>query len=119
MHLVGPGLGDDVGEARGSVPHLCRDHSRTGLHFLDGVHIEIGKSGAAHFRIGGVEPVQGKHGSGAALSIDRELLGEIGGAIGVGHGARCQQQQLAEVARVQRKTRNLSAGKMLPAAALH
>ena len=68
--------------------------------------------------IGGVETVQGEHGGGAALSVDRELLGEVGGAVGVGHGAGGQQQQLAEVARVQGKTRNFSAGKPLAAAGL-
>jgi hypothetical protein len=49
----------------------------------------------------------------AALTIHRELLREVGGAVGVGHGARRQQQQLAEVASVQRQARYFFGGKML------
>ena len=118
VHLVGAGLGDDIGEAGGAVTDLRRHHSGTGLHFLNGVHVEIGKSRAAQLRIGGVEPVEGEDGGSAALSIHRELRGKVGGAVGVGHGAGRQQQQLAEVARVQRQAGNLSAGKTFAAAGL-
>ena len=64
VHLVGAGLGDHVGEAGGAVPDLRRHHAGTGLHFLDGVHVEIGKCGAAHLRIGGVESIDGEDGGG-------------------------------------------------------
>ena len=93
------------------MPDLRRHDSGIGLHFLDGIHVEVGKRGAAHFRVGGVEAVQGENSGGAALSVDRELLGKVGGSISVGHGAGGQQQKLAEVTGVQGKARNLSAGK--------
>src|SRR6185369_7222626 len=119
VDLVGAGFGHNVSEARGALTDLGLHHARTGLYFLDGIHVEIGKSGASKLRIGGVEPVEGKDGGGPALSIHRELRGKVGGAVGVGHGAGRQQQQLAEVARVQRQAGNLATGKMLPSAALH
>ena len=53
----------------------------------------------------------------AALAIHRELLSEICRAVGVGHGAGGQQQQLAEVALVQRQARDFFARKMFAAAA--
>ena len=62
--------------------------------------------------------VESEYGGGSALSVDRELLGKVSGAVGVGHGSGGQQQQLAEVAGVEGKTRNLSAGKTLAAAGL-
>ena len=70
----------------------------TGLHFLNGIDVEIGEGGAAEFRVGGVGAVDGEDGGDAALAVDGELLGEIGGAVGVGHGAGGEQKQFAEVA---------------------
>ena len=55
----------------------------------------------------------GEYSGGAALAIDGKLLGEVGGAVGVGHGACREQEQLAEVARIQRQAGNLSTGKVL------
>ena len=118
MDLVSAGLGDHVGETGRAVSDLRRYHSRTRLHFLDGVHVEVGEGGASDFRIGGVESIQGEYGGGAALAIDGKLLGEVGGAVGVGHGACGEQEQLAEVARIQRQAGNLSAGKALTATGL-
>src|SRR6185312_1973999 len=69
-------------------------------------------------RIGGVEAIQGEDGGGAALPVDRELLGKVSGAVGVGHSTSGQRSQLAEVARIQRKTGNFSAGKPLATAGL-
>ncbi len=88
------------------------------MHFLNGIDVEIGKCRAAHFRVGGIDAVHGKDRSRAALAVDRELLGKIRRAVGVGHGAGGQQQQFAEVARIERQARNFRAGKMLAAAGL-
>ena len=105
VHLVIPGFRHDIGVARRPMADLRRHHSRTRLHFLNGVNIEIGKRRAAHLRIGGVKPIDGKHGRRAALSIDRKLLSEIRGPVGVRHSPCRQQQQLAEVTRIERKAR--------------
>ena len=46
--------------------------------------------------ISGIADVGAVHGEGsldAALAVDGELLGEVGGAVGVGHGAGGEQQQ--------------------------
>ena len=79
-----------------------RYHARKRLDSLHRVDVEVGKGGAAQLRVGGIDAVHGKHGGGAPLAIHGELLGEICRAVGVGHGAGRQQQQLTEVALVQR-----------------
>ena len=106
VHLLRAGFGNHVVEAGGSVPDLRRHHAGAGLHFLNRVHVEIGKRGAAQLRVRGVRAVDGEDRSDAALPVHRELLSEICRAVGVRHGARGQQQQFAEVALVQRQGRN-------------
>src|SRR5262249_27388010 len=88
------------------------------LHFLDGVDVEIGESGTAHFRIGGVGAVEGEDGSSATLAVDRKLLREICRTVGVGHGSGGEEQKLAEVAFVKRNARNFLAGEAFAAAGL-
>ena len=108
--VIGSGLGDDVGETGGAFADFGRHDAGTGLHFLDGVHIEVGESGATKFRVAGIRAIGGEDGSDAALAVDGELLGEVGGTVGVGHGASSEEKQLAEVALVKREARNLFAG---------
>ena len=75
-----------------------RHYSGAGSHFLNRIDIEVRKGGAALFRIAGVRAVDGKNGGNTALPVDRKLLGEVCGAIGVGHGSCGEQQQFAEIA---------------------
>ena len=118
MHSVRAGAGDDIGVTGGAVANLGRHHAGAGLHFLDGVDIEVGKSRAAHFRVGGVGSVECEDGRATALAVHGKLLRKIRGAVGVGHGARGEKQQLAEVARIQRQTGNFSGRKMFAATGL-
>ncbi len=53
-----------------------------------------------------------------ALAVHGKLLGEIGGAIGVGHGAGGKQKELTEVAFVERQIGHRLAGQDLPAGRL-
>ena len=85
-----------------------RHDARAGLHFLDGIDVEVGEGGAAEFGVGGVRSVDGKDGGGAALAVDGKLLSEIGGAVGVRHGAGSQEQELAKVAFIQRQAGHFS-----------
>ena len=101
VHRVGARLGEDVGEAGRATPDFGGHPPRAGADLLDRIHVEVGESRSTHFGIGAVGAVHGEHGRGAALPVDRELSGKIGRAVGVGHGAGRQQQQLAEVALVQ------------------
>ena len=101
MDLVGAGFCDDVGEAGRAVADLSRHYAAAGLHFLNGVDVEIGKGGAAEFGIGGVRAVHCKNRGDAALAIYGELLREIGGAVGVRHGSGGEEQEFAEVAFVE------------------
>ena len=87
VHFVASRARDHVGVARGAMTDFRRHHAGTGLHFLNGVDVEIGKRRAAHFRIGGVRSIHGKHSGGAALPVHRELLRKVRRAIRVGHGA--------------------------------
>ena len=66
----------------------------------NGVDVEVGEGGASHFGVAGVGVVHREGGLDAALAVDGKLLGEVGGAVGVGHGAGGEKQQLAEVALV-------------------
>src|SRR6202043_3086496 len=42
VHQCATRFGDHIGEASRAVPDLRGHHSRTGLHFLNGIHVEIG-----------------------------------------------------------------------------
>ena len=118
VKAVGAGARDDVGESGRSVPDLGRHDTGTGLDFLYGVDVEVGEGGAAHLGVGGVDAVHGEDGGGTALSVDRKLLREVGGAVGVGHGSSGEEQEFAEVARVERQAGNLGSGKTFSAAGL-
>ena len=85
---VGPRAGDHVGITCRPVTDLGRQHARTRLHFFEGVHIEIGKRGAAHLRIGGVGAIDRKNCGCAALPIDGKLLRKVCGTVRIRHGAR-------------------------------
>ena len=113
MNLVGAGFGDDVGEPGGAVADLCRHHAGTRLDLLNRVHIEVRESRSAHLRVRSVDAVRGKNRGRAALAVHGKLLGEIGGAIGVGHGAGGKQEELTEVALVKRKIGHRLAGQGL------
>ena len=102
MQSVGAGAGDDVCEAGSTAPDFCGHPTGTGTNFLDSIDVEVGESGAANFGIGAVGAVHGEDGGGSALAVDGELLSEVGSAVGVGHGARGQKKQLAEIAFVER-----------------
>ena len=62
-----------------------------------------------------IDAVHGEDGGGAALAVDRELLREVCGAVGVGLRSGSEQQQLAEIALVERESGNSAAGKALAA----
>ncbi len=113
-----PDARDDVGVAGGAVADLGLHDAGAGFDFLDGVDVEVGEGGAAHFGVGGVDAVHGEDGGGAALAVDGELLREVGGAVGVGHGAGGEQEQFAEVARVQGQAGDLGSGEAFAAAGL-
>ena len=118
MNRVNPRLRDHVGETCCPVPDLGRHHTGIGLHFLNCIDVEIGKRRAAHLGIGGVEAIRGENRGHAALPVHRKLLREICSAVGVGHRSRRQQQQLAEVARIEWQARYLRTGKVLASSAL-
>src|SRR5271165_2421467 len=102
VELICAGFGDYVAEACGAMADFRGHDARTCLHFLNSVHVEIGKGCAAEFRVGGIRVVHGEDGGDAALSVDGELLSEIGRAVGVGHGAGGEEEELAEVPGVER-----------------
>src|SRR5262249_30462719 len=84
MNLVGAGLGDDVGEASRAVADFGGHHAAAGLHFLDRVDVEIGKSRAAQLGIGSIRAIEREDRGYAALPVHGELLREVCGAVGVG-----------------------------------
>ena len=114
---AGAGAGNDVGESRRAAADLSRHPAGTRLNALHRIDIEIGECGAAHLRIADIGAVHGEGRFHPALSVDGKLGGEVGRAVGVGHGAGSQQQQLAEVALVQREFAHRLAGKRLAAGA--
>ena len=118
VNCVRAGPRDHVGVTGRAVPDLGQHDAGTGLHFLNGVDVEVGKSGAAHFRVGSVGAVHRKDGRRAPLAVDRKLLCKICRPVGVGHGAGRQKQQFAKVARVERQAGDFRAGKTLSAARL-
>jgi hypothetical protein len=115
VYLIRAGFRDDVGKARGAPAELGRHNAGIGANFLDGIDIEIGERRPAQFRVRRIGAVHGEHGSSATLAIHRELLGEVGGAVGVGLRSGSEQQQLAEIALVERQSGNSAAGKALAA----
>ena len=106
---------DDVGESRGAAPDLGGHPAGAGLDLFHRVDIEVGEGCAAHLRVAGIRAIRGEDRFHAALAVDSELLREVGGAVGVGHRARGQQQQLAEIALVQRQRTDRMAGKLFSA----
>ena len=86
------------------------------MQFQHRIDVEIGERAAALFRVADVRAVQRKHGFGSPLTVDGELLREVGRAAGVCGGARGKQQQLAEVPLVQGDLTDRFAGQLLPAA---
>ena len=115
VKAAGAGAGDDVGETGGAAADLGGHPAGAGLDLLDRVHVEVGEGGAAHLGVADVGAVHGEGGLNAALAVDGELLREVGGAVGVGHGAGGQQEQLAEVALVERQLADGLAGELLAA----
>ena len=98
VDLIAAGPRDHVRESRGAVTGVRGHDAGIGLHFLDGIDVEVGKGSSAEFRIGRVRSVDGENSGGAALAVDGKLLREIGGAIGVRHGAGGKEEELAEIA---------------------
>ena len=105
----------NVGEAGCATADFSRHPAGAGVDALDGIDVEVGEGGTAHLGIADVGAVHGEGGFHAALAVDGELRGEVGGAVGVGHGAGGQQQQRAEVALVERQLADGLAGKLLAA----
>jgi len=118
VDLIAAGPRDHVRESRGAVTRVRGHDAGIGLHFLDGVDVEVGKSSAAEFGVGSVRSVDGEDSGGAALAVDGKLLREIGGAVGVCHGAGGKEEELAEVAFIQRQTGHFPGGEMFAAAGL-
>src|SRR5882672_11541063 len=65
-----------------------------------------------------VSSIDGKDGGGATLAVDGELLREIGGAVGVRHGAGGEEKEPAEVAFVEGQAGHFSGGETLAATGL-
>ena len=84
---AGPGTRNDVGESGSATADFSRHPPRTRLNLLDRVHIEVGEGGSAHLRIADVGAIHGERRFHAALPVDGELLGKVGGSVGVRHGA--------------------------------
>ena len=118
VDLVGAGFRDDVGEAGRAMADLRGHHAAAGLHFLNGIDVEVRECRAAEFGIGGVRAVHCENRGNATLAVDCELLREICGAVGIGHGSGGEEQQFAEVALVERQARDFLTGEMLATAAL-
>ena len=110
--------GHHVRVTSSAMANLRRHHSGAGLHFFDSIHVEIRKRRTTHFRIRGIGAIDREDGCSPTLSIHRELLGKVRGAIGIGHGSGGKQQKLAEVTRVERQAGNFPAGEPLSSAGL-
>ena len=80
---------------------IRRHHAGTRLNLLDRIHIEVRKCRATHLRIGRVSGIEREHCCCASLSVHCELLSKIGRTVCIRHGPGRQQQQLAEVARIE------------------
>src|SRR6266850_3248044 len=118
VDLIAAGFRNHVRESGGAVTRVRRHHARVGLHFLDGVDVEVGKGSAAKLGVRGVRSIDGKDGGGATLAVDGELLREIGSAVGVRHGAGGEEKKPAEVAFIEGQTGHFSGGETLAATGL-
>ena len=115
VESAGAGAGDDIGEPSSAAADFGGHPAGAGCDGFDGIHVEVGEGGAAHLRIGDVGAVHCKGSLDATLAVDGELLGEVGGAVGVGHGAGGQEQKGGEVALVERELTDGLAGELLTA----
>ena len=106
VQVVGSGAGDDVGETGRAAPDFGGHPAGAGADLFHGIDIEVGERSAAHFGVARIRAIHGKYSRRAALAVNGELLGEIRGAVGIGHGAGGEQQQLAEIALVERQFGN-------------
>src|SRR5216684_7061179 len=118
MDLIAAGFRDHVRKSGGAVTRVRRHDAGVGLHFLDGVDVEVGEGSAAELGVGGVPSVDGKDGGGATLAVDGELLREIGGAVRVRHGAGGEEKESAEVTFVEGQAGHFSGGETLAATGL-
>ena len=109
---------DHVRVTRSAVSDLGCHHARVRLHFLNRIHVEVGKRRPTHLRISRIETIGRKHGRHAALSIDRKLLREIRRAIRIRHRPSREQKQFAEISGIQRQTGNLRTRQLLASAGL-
>jgi len=87
VEAAGAGAGVDVGESGSAAADFGGHPTGAGVNAFDGVDVEVGEGGAAHFGVGDVCAVHGEGGFDAALAVDGELGGEVGGAVGVCHGS--------------------------------
>ncbi len=101
MEGVRAGARDDVGKASSTAADIGGHPAGAGADFLDSIYVEIGEGGAADFGIADIGAIHGEDGLSATLAVDGELLGEVSGAIGVGHGAGGEQEKLAKIALVE------------------
>jgi len=113
VDLVRAGLGDDVGEAGCAVADLRGHYSAAGLHLLNRIDVEVGEGRTAEFGIGGIRAVDCENRGDATLAVYRELLREIGSAVGIRHGSGGEEQQFAEVTLVEWEAGDFLTGKML------
>ena len=80
-------------KASGAAPYDGGHPARARVDSFHRIHIEVGKGGTAHLGVADVGAIQGESSFDATLTVDGELSGKVGGAIGVGHGARSQQEE--------------------------
>ncbi len=92
VNRVGAGAGDDIGETCGAAADFGGHPTGAGANFLHGIHVEVGEGGAADFGIAAIGAVHGEDGGRATLAVHGELLGKVGGAVGVGHGAGGEEE---------------------------
>jgi hypothetical protein len=114
---VSSGAGNDVGESRGAASDFGGHPAGAGADFFDRIDVEVREGGATHFGVARIGAIHGKNGSGAALAVDGELLCEIRGAVGVGHGAGGEEQELTEIALVKGQVGDGFAGQFFAAGA--
>ena len=115
VKTAGAGASNDVGVPGSSAANLGRHPAGAGLDLFHRIHVEVAECGTAHLGVADVGAIHAEGSFNAALAIDGKLGCEVGGAVGVGHGAGGQQQQLAEVALVQRQFAHRLAGELLAA----
>ncbi len=118
VEAAAPRSGDDVGKAGGAAADFRRHPSRLRLNLLHGIDVEVTEGRSTHLRVADVSAIHGKGRFDASLAVDGKLLGEVGGSVGIRHGARRQQQQLAEVALVEWELADRLARELYPACGL-